>query len=891
MKLKTYQENALGTLSDFLTLCRDRLPENAFAQMQPEIPYRNPDNQWPIPYVCMRIPTGGGKTLLAAHTVSRAAKDYLDCERPVVLWLVPSKTIKAQTVEALNNRQHAYRLALDDAFNREVTVIDAEQFTQLKPQDWGNKTIVVVSTIQNFRVDDTSGRKIYAHHEQLEPHFARLPENVLRDLEKIGSTDIRENGLQAQAVGKVKCSFANLLAANRPLVIVDEAHNARTALTFETLRRVHPAAIVEFTATPNTDRNHGSNIIYHVGAAALKAEEMIKLPIYVQDHSGKNWQEIVDRAVLQRADLAQKAQLEADYIRPIVLFQAENKNGTVTVDVLRDYLSGSLHIAPEKIAVVTGAQRELDGINLLSPDCPVEFVITVEALKEGWDCPFAYVLCSLQNVSSAKDAEQLLGRVLRMPYAKRRMVEDLNWAYAHLLSPKFGAAAGSLTDKLVNMGFNHLEIAKILRNDLGKTDDLFDGYELPSIGSQTVSVFELASIPDVCHLPEEQREQIKLTTQEDGSATVQISGSITPETEKLLLQHSPSGKRREALKTQIAVHNQKIELNKSPSQRGEIFPKLPQVCLKFLSCQDELDLFEPKLLLNILGWNINDYPAELDFQVTDNDVQFSIDLDNNETVEYRQTAQQLSFNHGFLDFTDDDLVNWLDRNIEHDDTPQQQMLPFLQRVVRNLLAKPNVKLADLLQNKFALARAVDGLMNRYREQAMAEAYQQTLFNDAAETRACLSEQFCYEFSPENYEPQSPFYSGHYRFAKHFFPEIENLKAQGEEFDCAQIIDTLPEIKYWIRNPDLGKRGFWLPLSGVRGNRFFPDFICELKDGRILVLEYKGEAYKTNDDSKEKCLIGKHWAQMSEGRCLFAMIVERDEQGRNMRQQILGAIQS
>ena len=95
----------------------------------------------------------------------------------------------------------------------------------------------------------------------------------------------------------------------------------------------------------------------------------------------------------------------------------------------------------------------------------------------------------------------------------------------------------------------------------------------------------------------------------------------------MLLQHSPGGKRREALKTQIAVHNQKIELNKSPSQRGETFPKLPQVCLKFLSYQDELDLFEPKLLLNILGWNINDYPAELDFQATDNDVQFSIDFE------------------------------------------------------------------------------------------------------------------------------------------------------------------------------------------------------------------------------------------------------------------------
>ena len=87
----------------------------------------------------------------------------------------------------------------------------------------------------------------------------------------------------------------------------------------------------------------------------------------------------------------------------------------------------------------------------------------------------------------------------------------------------------------------------------------------------------------------------------------------------------------------------------------------------------------------------------------------------------------------------------------------------------------------------------------------------------------------------------PIYLSHWvsAFTKHFFPEIENLKAQGKEFVCAQIIDTLPETKYWVRNPDLGKRGFWLPLSGVRGNRFFPDFICELQDGQILVLEYKG----------------------------------------------------
>lgn len=887
MQLKQYQQAALGKLSEFLALSRDMQPENAFAQMLPDMRYKNPDNQWSIPYVCVRIPTGGGKTLLAAHSVACVANDYLDCERPVVLWLVPSKTIKAQTVDALNKRTHAYRAALDSAFNREVLVLDAEQFTQIKAQDWGNKTIVIVSTIQNFRVDDTAGRKIYKPHELLKTHFVRLPENVLCNLEKISERDLKENGLTPHDIGKVKYSFANLLAAYRPLVIVDEAHNARTALTFATLRRVNPSAIVEFTATPNEDKHHGSNIIYHVGAAALKAEEMIKLPIYVQDHSTRSWEEIVDRAILQRADLAAKAQHEPDYIRPIVLFQAENKNGEVTVEKLRDYLSGSLNIAPEKIAVVTGTQRELDGIDILSPTCPIEFVITVEALKEGWDCPFAYVFCSLQNVHSAKDAEQLLGRVLRMPYAKKRTVEDLNWAYAHLLSPQFGQAAASLTDKLVNMGFNHLDIAQILRNDLAQQDDLFDDDlpHLPQSSSQTISVFELTSVPDVAALPENQRDQIKLTTQNNETAIVQISGSIAPETEKWLLQHSPNGKKREALKTQIAVHNQKIETAKSPSQRGETFPKLPQMCVHH---QGELALFEPKTLLNLLAWNINDYPAELDFQAACNHLQFSIDVDD-KTVFYQQAEHGLQVQDSFLDVSQNDLVNWLDRKIAHDDTPRSQMLPFLRRIVDNLLAKPNLQLADLLQNKFALARAIEGLMNRYREQAMSQSYQQTLFDDQAEVQACLDAQFCYTFTPENYVPQQPFYSGKYRFKKHFFPEIENLKDKGEEFDCAQIIDTLPEIKYWIRNPDLSGRGFCLPLSGVRNNRFFPDFICQLHDGRILLIEYKGEQLASNDDSKEKNVIGEHWAKMSGGQCLFAMIVKQDESGQDMRQQILAAI--
>lgn len=104
----------------------------------------------------------------------------------------------------------------------------------------------------------------------------------------------------------------------------------------------------------------------------------------------------------------------------------------MTVEALKTHLVEVEQIAPERIAVATGDQRELDGINLFDPKCPIEYVITVEALKEGWDCSFAYVFCSVQNIGSATDAEQLLGRVLRMPYARRRKADALNRAYAHV---------------------------------------------------------------------------------------------------------------------------------------------------------------------------------------------------------------------------------------------------------------------------------------------------------------------------------------------------------------------------------------------------------------------------------------------------------------------------
>lgn len=103
------------------------------------------------------------------------------------------------------------------------------------------------------------------------------------------------------------------------------------------------------------------------------------------------------------------------------------------------------------------------------------------------------------------------------------------------------------------------------------------------------------------------------------------------------------------------------------------------------------------------------------------------------------------------------------------------------------------------------------------------------------------------------------------------------------------IDSLPQVKHWIRNLTKRDHGaFWLPLAH---GKFYPDFIVELADGRMLVLEYKGDHLVTADDAKDKKLVGEAWAEHGGENYLFLMAVDQktDDQGRDMRAQIMDAV--
>jgi type III restriction enzyme len=874
LKLKAYQERTLAALRTYLDAARIDGPDRAFASflLQEENPDKRPykaiEGLEGMPYVCLRLPTGGGKTILASYAIDVAAKSYLEQDFPVVLWLVPTNAIRRQTLDALKKPGHAYRAAIDDAFEGRVAVFDIGEVDRIRPQDINEKVCLIVGTLATLRVDKTEGRKIYAHNENFESHFSRVSQ-ATPGLERI------EEGTDQ---GKIKFSFANLLHLHQPLVIMDEAHNARTPLTFEVLQRISPACIIEFTATPDRSAKSGSNVLVNVSASELKAEEMIKLPIILTEHA--NWQHAIRDAILTRRKLEENCGKETRFIRPIALIQAENKNREANVEVIRRHLIETEKIEPEKIAVATGEQRELDGIDLFDPNCRIEYIITVEALKEGWDCSFAYVFCSVANIQSGKDVEQILGRVLRMPYAQKRKHDDLNRAYAHVSSPSFAHAALALHDHLVAMGFDEVEANTFIKP---KQESFLLESELPLFAGRHIDPLKLIldEAPDPTVLNTLDQETVKVTRQESGQVVLTVNAEITDEIEERLVEAVPENKRDEIRKV-IQTHR-RYQRPLSPAERGEKFI-VPRLCVEV---QGELELADKEIFLDHAGWNLLDYPIDLipdTYPLKEDTKTFEFDIKDKRLIWHAiDTTAQLDLNHVQTRWTDLQLVRWLDREAHQPDVRQEVMLEFIRRCVSSLTTKHKLDLSALVRNRFTLAKVLLEKIKGYRQQACERGYQEALFGPSAAVET--SYQFAFTFDADHY-PANRWYRGNYQFQKHFYPAVGDLAASGEEFDCAQALDRMPQVKYWVKNLVKSEYAFWLPTST---DRFYPDFVAELKDGRTFVVEYKGEAYVTNDDSKEKRNLGELWEEKSGGKGVFLMVEKRDAQGRDMYRQMADKI--
>jgi len=867
--LKQYQEASLARLRQYLRCAVDPLRgcDKAFTEItgRPYLSQYLPSELRSVPYVCIRIPTGGGKTILAAHAVGIAAQEYLQVERCLVLWLAPTTAIVDQTISALQKRSHPYWQALESVFGGNVEVVKMDDARALTRGTVEGSTVIIVSTLSSPRAQDQSDRRIYGQNGDLMPHFSGIPANISANL-------LHEDGVPVY-------SLANVIRRHRPLVIVDEAHNAKTPLAMETLARFAPSCILEFTATPDQEKNP-SNILHHVSASELKAEQMVKLPINLTISS--QWREAVSAALDCRQRLENVAieeeRLTGEYIRPIILFQAQAKSQdreTVTVEVLRRSLIDEFNIPPEQIGEATGAKSDLPS-NLLERVCPIRFILTVAKLREGWDCPYAYVLCTVANSASSTAVEQILGRVLRLPRAQRKSQEDLNYAYAFSASDKFEEAAKSLADVLVEKcGFEKFEAKAMVvpTQPILPSVDCSDILAVPVSREEVIIDEEISgALADVISIlpdelksrfypvPEEIPEPKKMTT--SSVAMVYKGGALTDQEASEL---------RKAAKTQTAKQaTEKLirKTRKQPVYPAAIGVKLSVPVLAYRQ-GTFLERFEDQFRES--PWNLAECdPAlsEQDFSSDPKAKSGSIDLDEAGKIrlqQLEQLRQQLTFNDICGPKSHSELAAWLDSSIDHPDILQVQSGLFLYRMVEYLMKNRQLSLEFLITNRYRLRDAARLKIDDYRRSVITKAYQLMLspeFKNPLEVDSTLA----FSFPLSDY-PANRFYEGAYRYSKHYyqFPAAMN----DEEARCASLIDSFAKTATWVRNLERQPgNAFWLQTST---DKFYPDFVARLTDNRFLVVEYKGEAWMDTADTREKQALGELWAARSKGKCLFFMV--------------------
>ena len=413
----------------------------------------------PVPHVCFKVPTGGGKTLLAAAVLERLGR-----QTGLTLWVTPTRAIYEQTRAALKDREHPYRQMLERASGGRVRLLEKDDpFTAADAANYLCVMLLMLPAANRrkgrdfLRMFRDSGRY---------PSFFPDGDDVMGDARLL----LDHPDLECVSPeGPVKHSLFNVFKMLRPVVVLDEAHKAygkkpETGEEFaRSVSRLDPRMVVELSATPN----HGiSNLLVDIGGVELKAEEMIKLPVQVTAFANVAWADTLLAAHEELDRLSREAESlqasEGRYIRPIAVVRVERtgrdqRDGErVHAEDVRDYLIQNLGVPAEAVAVKSAERDELAGVDLLSPYCSVRWVVTKAALMEGWDCPFAYVLAMLDNTTAKRAITQLVGRVMRQPYARRTGRGVLDRCYVHCWNTAVGEAVEHVKAGLEEEGLTGL---------------------------------------------------------------------------------------------------------------------------------------------------------------------------------------------------------------------------------------------------------------------------------------------------------------------------------------------------------------------------------------------------------------------------------------------------
>ena len=811
-----------------------------------------------VPNVCIKVPTGGGKTFLAASSVKTIFDRLPTGKSKFVVWLVPSDAILTQTVANLSNPNHPYRQRLNRDFGGAVNVYTKEQLLNaqnFKPTDVMENLSVCVFCYASIRANPTKkdDKKIYQENGNLIAFSEYFNDRELL------LADTPETALM-QVVRQMN-----------PVVVVDESHNAKSELSLAMLKNLNPSFVLSMTATP-TER---SNIISYANARELKRENMVKLPVIVYNRPDRA--SVIHDAVKLRGVLEKKAKVNNEYIRPIVLFQAQPKNSddAATFDKIKAKLV-NMGIPAEEIAIKTANKDELKTIDLMAKSCPIRYIITVNALKEGWDCPFAYILASLANKTSTVDVEQIVGRILRQPYARRHSDPLLNMSFVLASSGDFQTTVRSVVEGLNGAGFSASDYRVAdagddfnaetqSRGDVGRAggpqpaeEDLFD--DIPNDG--------LLSLRGVSESGSSENGSEKDTS---------LQNSKTPSSESKWAEEIINVAVNQGTAYEAEVNKSSEDLHelgafnvKNQHMQPQFAAEAAQLKIPQFMLQDDAGLFGGSDALVRLseadlmdGFTLAAKAADIDFNPG---LAGAMKIDISESGDVTPKCKSLS--KADLNFLTAQLAGktgaerlrhlidlaatQLDLRIDFCD--KTEIADYVKRVATQL--PPAVQDQLSIELLPAFTQCV-----RDKIDALAREHKRSAFQSRLNANTILCEPF-YELPPVLQPPNAITY-----IEKSLYTgEYDDMN--GDELKVVQEIAAKDNVRWWHRIKD--RKGFC--INGFINH--YPDFMVMTDKGNLVMVEVKGP-HLDGSDSQAKAELGEKWADNAGLKYKYFMVFLKD----------------
>ena len=856
MELKSYQKKVIADLTRYLELLNETQNYmTAFEQFWREKSapalgrYQNVIPG--VPNLCFKVPTGGGKTFIACNAV-RPIFDALPATKTkAVVWLVPSDAILTQTAKALKDTSHPYRQKIDVDFGGRVEVYTKQELLNgqnFNPTAVTEQLSVMVLSYDSFRGRGKEGLKAYQENSNLAA-FAKVLGKPDSPIEKADET-----------------ALFQIINQLNPLVIVDESHHARSELSLEMLENFNPCFVLDLTATPKKE----SNIISYVDAVQLKNEHMVKLPVIVYNRDSQA--EVLTDAIDLRNKLEEIANAEyaktGKYIRPIALFQAQpkGKEDATTFEKLRDKLVDA-GIPADQIAIRTADVNELKNVELMSPNCPIRYIITVNALKEGWDCPFAYILASLANKTSQVDVEQILGRILRLPHTSQHTQSALNMSYVLTSSNDFNNTVAHIVKGLNSAGFSDKDyrIGESAKpqipeqpaeqitlpdpqgvSELETAEDDFSGLDGKLIGEELERRREQAQMPEIAP---------KADTMLDAAAEVEKAYTDA-------IQQTGNDPMMDNLPWEVRDKVKSFQVN--PQFREDIETlQIPQFFLKVeqsLFTDGSFELLDKEMLAE--GFTLKGKAYDIDFAAADDEIR-EIDVREQDgglpKVFKMESAEQRYFKEWF------------------NNLPPESRVRQCKEMMFNQLNKLNM--VDAAELKAYIDRIVSDM-----DKAQLAAMEKAPLGYAAKIRAKI-ETLLESHYRENFErwleTERIVCKPYFRLRPSIHPATyTDIYARSlyaaEDGDMNKLeqkliveLTALPNVRWWHRN--IARQDF--AINGFI--KHYPDILIMTQSGKLLCAETKGEHLK-NDDSREKIALGQAWRTAAGKNFRYYMVFENEE---------------